>query len=62
MTLVMTILCVKLKPQRFLKSDVSLSATLSQSKSEIPSTENVKDSYQDLCSNSVLNPTNLNQE
>lgn len=58
----MTILCVKLKPQRFFKSDVSLSATLSQSKSEIPSPENMKDIYQDLCSNSVLNPTNLNRE
>lgn len=58
----MTILCGKLKPQRFLKSDVSLSATVSQSNTEIPAPENVKDIYQDLCSNSVLSPTNLNQE
>lgn len=58
----MTILCVKLKPQRFIKSDVSLSVTVLQPKSEIPPPENVKDIYKDLCSNSVLNPTNSNQE
>lgn len=40
--LVKIILCVKWKPQRFLKSDASLSATVSQSKSEIPSPESVK--------------------
>lgn len=58
----MTILCVKIKPQRFLKSDVSVSATASQPKSEIPPPENVKDIYQHQCSNSVLNPTNSNEE
>lgn len=43
-------------------SRMRLSAVVSQKKSEIPSEENVKDIYQDLCPDSLLSYTNLNQE